>query len=68
MPTEQDEFTSVTITFKMTPEQRAAYALDYPKDNVEQDLPGYLRAAVSTLLYRSTFIARYTTCSVSDPS
>jgi hypothetical protein len=70
MPTEQDEFTSVTITFKMTPEQRADYAREYGLDPGETfaDLAGHLPDTVRDALCRTYLVNQFTTFSVAKPA
>jgi hypothetical protein len=68
----QPDYMTVTVTVKVTPEQRAAYAAEYqPAGGVADDMTGRLQAAVQAALYTSPesyWVREYTTFSVSEPA
>lgn len=63
------DFAAVTITFKVTPGQRAAYAAEYGVNaGVFGDLAGHLQAAVSDAVASNYLITSFTSYSVSQPA
>lgn len=69
MNSEQPDFMSVTITFKVTPQQRAEYAADsgVTQDKATAEMRATLRNAVDFALSASHMISNFMSYSVSEP-
>ncbi len=64
-------FVSVTVTVKMTPEQRAQYATEYGLDGAEAtlaDAQGRIQADVTEVLSQCYWLREFTSYSVSKPA
>lgn len=71
MPTDSEpQFTAVTITFKMTPGQRADWAREYGLDPSESfdDLTSQLERIIPDALSRNYMVREFTSYSVAGPA